>query len=130
MVISGATVFVSAKTALVATPATEALTLYAPPVALAVNAGAVATPLELVVTVIVVPPLVPPVKVPLAPLAGAVNVTEAPLTRFPPLSFTVACKAVGKAVVTGALCGVPAVAVIVAGGPARLVKENAAGAVT
>lgn len=116
--------FVRANEAFDVTPLTEAVTVYAPPVALAVKAGAVATPLESVFTCVVAPP---PAKVPLAPLAGAVKVTVAPLTRFPPLSFTVAFKAVGKAVVTGALCGVPAVAMMLAGGPARLVREKAAG---
>ena len=128
IVTSGETVLVMAKTAGVTTPVTVAFTLYAPPVALAVNVGAVATPLAFVVTIAVNPPFVPPVNVPLAPLAGAVNVTEAPLTRFPPLSFTVACNAVAKAIVTGVLCGVPAVAVMLAGDPTRLVSENAAGA--
>jgi hypothetical protein len=80
----------------------------------------------LVVAVAVSPPFVPPANVPLAPVDGAVKVTVAPLTRFPPLSFTVACSAVGNAVVTGTLCGVPAVAAILAGGPARLVSENVA----
>src|SRR5438309_11715289 len=37
------------------------------------------------------------------------------------MSFTVAVKFVAKAVFTVALCGVPAVAAIEAGGPARLV---------
>jgi hypothetical protein len=51
----------------------------------------------------------------LAPLAGAANVTVTPLNGFPPESFTVAWSAVAKAVLTVALCGVPAVAVILAG---------------
>jgi hypothetical protein len=42
-----------------------------------VNAGEVATPLELVVAVAV---FVAPANVPLAPVAGAANVTAAPLT--------------------------------------------------
>ena len=49
-----------------------ATTLYEPPVALAVNVGAVATPLLLVEATAVVDG---PGKVPLAPLAGAVKVT-------------------------------------------------------
>src|ERR1700722_6078540 len=96
----------------------------------AVNTDAVATPLALVIAVTVVSPLVPPTNVPLAPLEGAVNVTVAPLTRLPPASFTVACKLVMNAAVTAAFCGVPAVAVMVAGGPARFVSENAAGVAT
>ena len=84
---------------------------------LAVNDGAVATPLAFVVTVALA------LNVPPAPLAGAANITLAPLTGFPPLSFTVACRAVANAVPMVALCGVPAVAVIVPGpeaGPWRM----------
>jgi hypothetical protein len=88
---------------------------------------AVATPLAFVVAVVT---FVPFANVPPAPVLGAVNVTVAPLTRFPPLSFTVACRAVGNAVLIAMLCGVPAVAVTLAGGPARLVSENAAGVPT
>ena len=71
----------------------------------------------------------PPANVPLAPVDGAVNVTLAPLTGLLPLSLTVACKAVGKAVLITMLCGVPAVGVMAAGGPERFVSENAAVAV-
>jgi hypothetical protein len=77
---------------------------------LAVNASAVATPLLLVVAVAVAEPA----KVPLAPLPGAVNVTTTPLTGLLLASFTVACSAVANAVLTVALCGVPAVAVMLA----------------
>ena len=49
-----------------------------------------------------------PPNVALAPPAGAVNVTVTPLSKLPPLSFTVACSAVANAVLTVALCGVPA----------------------
>ena len=86
------------------------------------NTGAEATPLALVVAVAVRPPFVPPVNVPLAPLEGAVNVTVTPLTRFPPLSFTVACRLLVKDLVIAALCGVPAVAAIDAAGPVRFVR--------
>jgi hypothetical protein len=78
---------------------------------LAVNAGAVATPLLLVVAVALATPAA---KLPLGPLAGAVNVTIAPLTGLLFASFTVACSAVANAVLTVALCGVPAVAVMLA----------------
>jgi hypothetical protein len=64
-------------------------------------------PLLLVVTV------AEPAKLPLAPLTGAAKVTEAPLTGLLLASFTVACSAVANAVPTVALCGVPAVAVMV-----------------
>ena len=76
---------------------------------LAVNCEAVAMPLPLVVTVTVV---VEFAKVPLAPLPGAVKVTETPLTGFPD-SVTVAARLVAKALPTAVLWGVPALAVIV-----------------
>jgi hypothetical protein len=66
-------------------------------------------PLELVVAVAV---LLPPAKVPLAPLAGAVKVTTTPLVGDPPV-VTVATRGAANAVLTTALCGVPLVAVIV-----------------
>jgi hypothetical protein len=90
---------------------------------LAVN-DAAATPLLLVVTVIVA---VLFENVPLAPLLGAVNVTETPLTGLLLASFTVACSAVANAVLIVALCGVPAVAVTLAAGPAPLVRAKFAG---
>jgi len=83
----------------------------------AVNAGAVATPLAFVVTVAVVEP---PANVPLAPLAGAVNVTATPPSRLLLASFTVAASVVAKLVFTVALCGVPEVAVMLAGGPEEI----------
>jgi hypothetical protein len=79
---------------------------------LAVNAGAVATPLAFVVAV-----FTPPAKVPLAPLVGAANVTTTPLNRLLPASRTVAWSCVANAELIVALCGVPAVAVTLAGGP-------------
>ncbi len=110
---AGPTVFVSEKLAGVATPATDAVTLYGPPaVAFAVNVAEVATPLAFVVAV-----FTPPAKVPLAPLPGAVNVTNTPLTGLFPASRTVACSCVANAVLIVALWGVPAVAVMLAGGP-------------
>jgi hypothetical protein len=62
---------------------------------LAVNAGEVATPLELVAAVAT---FVAPAKVPLAPEAGAVNVTVTPLTGFESLSTTVATRGLVNAV--------------------------------
>ena len=124
---AGPTRLVSENAVGVETPVTVAFTVYAPAVAFAVNTDEVAIPLAFVVACAVAPP---PANVPLAPLAGAVNVTVAPLTGFPPLSFTVAWSAVGNAVLMAMLCGVPAVAVIVAGGPATLVSANAAGVPT
>jgi len=118
--------FVSAKLAGVETPDTDAVTLYGPPaVVLAVKTAAVATPKEFVVAVVT-----PPANVPLAPLPGAANVTVTPLTGLPPASFTVAWNCVVYAVPTVALCGVPAVAVMLAAGPVKLVSEKFAGVET
>jgi hypothetical protein len=111
---------VSEKLAGVATPPTEAVTVYGPPaVLLAVKIGAVATPCAFVVAV-----FTPPAKVPLAPLAGAAKVTVTPPTRLFPASFTVACSCAAKAVLIVALCGVPAVGEMLAGAPARLFSEK------
>ena len=93
--------------------------------ALAVRTAEVATPLALVVAV-----LTPPAKVPLAPVAGALNVTTTPLTGLLPASFTVATSAAANAVLIVALCGVPLVAVMVAAAPALLVREKFAGVAT
>src|SRR5882724_536602 len=71
-----------------------------------------------------------PANAPLAPLPGAANVTLTPERVFPPASFTVACRAVAKAALTCALWGVPAVAVMVAGGPGLFVKLKLAGDAT
>jgi hypothetical protein len=82
MVSTGVAVFVSEKVAEFDAPETVAVIAYGPPtVLLAVNTGAMATPVGLVFTVAVVPP---PANVPLAPEPGAVNNTGAPLTALPP----------------------------------------------
>jgi hypothetical protein len=98
-------------------PATLAVIVYAPVCPFAVKLGAVAIPLT--VTAVAVGD---PLKAALAPLLGAVNVTVIPLSKLLPASLTVACRAVAKAVLTIALCGVPLVAVILAGGPALFVR--------
>jgi hypothetical protein len=67
-----------------------------------------------------------PAKVPLAPVAGAVNVTTAPFTGLLPLSTTVAASSAGNAELTGVLCGVPLVGVIAAGDPVVLESEKLA----
>ena len=54
-------------------------------------------------------------RVALAPVGGAAKDTVTPDSGFPPESFTVACRAVAKAVPTETDCGVPPVAVILAG---------------
>src|ERR1017187_10486886 len=79
-------IFVSEKLAGVATPTTDAVTVYGPPaVPLAVN-GADATPDPLVAIVMVTVELL---NNPLAPLFGAVNVTFTPDTGLLPASVTV-----------------------------------------
>src|ERR1044072_6326321 len=86
-----AAVFVSAKTAEVDPPASVAVTLYGPPtMEFAVNAGAVATPLESVVTVALLE------NEPLAPFAGAAKVTRTALLGIP-ASVTIACSGAAKA---------------------------------
>ena len=93
---------------------------------LAVNVAEVATPLALVTAV-----FAPPANVPLAPVcAGAVNVTVTPETGLLLASFTVACKVEANALLSEALCGVPAVAVIVAAGAAVLVRAKLAAVAT
>jgi hypothetical protein len=79
---------------------------------------------------LVVAVFAPPANVPLAPLAGALNVTVIPLAGLFDASLTVACSWVVNAVLIAALCGVPAVAVILAGAPAKLVREKFAGVET
>ena len=93
---------------------------------LAVRVGAVATPLVLVVEEAVVSP---PRKVPLAPLVGAVKVTVMPLTGLLLESFTVAARAFGKLLFIAVLCGVPAVAVTLAGGPVFTARVKLVGRV-
>jgi hypothetical protein len=72
----------------------------------------------------------PPVKLALAPLVGTVNVTVTPLTGVLLALITVACKAVPNAVFPAVLCGVPAVAVILAGVWAVFVRLKLAGVAT
>jgi hypothetical protein len=88
---------------------------------LAVKGGDAATPEVLVSRVAVIPP---PAKVPLAPEAGALNVTLTPETGLPLASFTVTTNGLLKAWVTGALCPPPEVAVMVEAGPAVFVMAK------
>ena len=97
---------------------TLAVTVYEPGVALAV-AVTLATPWALVTAVA-------PESVAPAPEAGAEKFTVTPLNGLPPASFTVACSAVMNVVEIAVACGVPPVAVTLAGGPAVLVSEKAA----
>lgn len=71
-----------------------------------------------------------PPKDALAPVAGAVKVTVTPLSRLFPASLTVTWSAEANGVLTVALCGVPAVAIMLAGGPGRLVMLKLAGVPT
>jgi hypothetical protein len=87
----------------------------------AVRIGEVARPFASVVTLAVADGGVV-AKVPLAPDAGAVNVTVAPLTGFEPLSTTVATSGAANAAPTTALCPDPLVGVIDAAAPAVLVR--------
>jgi hypothetical protein len=107
--VAGPEVFVRLKVVVAVTPATLAVTALAPTVALAVNTDEVATPLALVVSVSVFDALV--ANVPLAPVAGAVKTTNAPLTGDPPI-VTVATSGDPKAVLIAALCDAPLVAAI------------------
>src|SRR5215472_16969920 len=109
------------KLAVEATPETDAVTMYAPAVVLAVKTAAVATPEAFVVAV-----LTPPAKVPLAPLVGALKVTVTPLTGLLKESCTVTWNCTANAVLTVALCGVPAVVAMLAAAPATLVREKLA----
>jgi hypothetical protein len=95
---------------------------------LAVKVEEVATPLALVVSVSVRDEF--EANVPLAPVAGAVNVTEAPLTGFELLSTTVATSGAPKAVLMVAFCSEPLVAVIDAAGPDVLFRLKVVVAMT
>src|SRR5271170_3837818 len=98
---------------------------------LAVNIPEVATPLALVVAVKL---MAPPGNVPLGlfePLSGVLKETVAPLTGAPAALVTVATNGAANAVPMAALCGVPLVAVMLAGvAAAVLVSAKFAGAVT
>ena len=83
-----------------------------PAAPLAVKNGAVATPDAFVMARAL---LRPPAKRPDAPLAAALNVTTRPGNGWFPASATSTVIAVAYAVLSGALCGVPDCAVIVAG---------------
>jgi hypothetical protein len=70
----------------------------------------VATPAAFVIALVL-----PPAKVPPAPLAGGVNVTVTPETGLLFASLTVAESGDGKGVAIFVVCGVPPVALIEAG---------------
>ena len=70
----------------------------------------------------------PPVKVAVAPLAGAWKVTTAPLTAAPVPSSTSACSVVANTALTVAVCGLPACTWIEL--PPSLVRVKVAGVET
>jgi hypothetical protein len=109
----GPEVLVRLKLVVAVTPATLAVTTTAPIVPFAVKADDVATPVASVVSVSVFDALV--ANVPLAPVPGAVKITNAPLTGDPPI-VTVATSGAEYAVLSAALCGVPLVAAIASDG--------------
>ncbi len=111
--------FVSRKSAGVATPATDARTVSEPAVAFAVYVGADAVPVVSVATAVLV---TGPGNVPPAPDAGAVKVTLAPVMTLLFASRTSALSGVPNALLIVALCGVPLVAAIEAAGPGLTVK--------
>jgi hypothetical protein len=125
---SGLVVLVRMKLAGVATLLTVAVTVKPPVVALAVKVDDVATPLALVVSVSVVVEF--EVNTPLAPVAGAVNVTAAPVTGFELLSKTVATRGAPNAVLISATCSDPLVAAMDAAGPDVFVRRKLTDAVT
>src|SRR3982751_693650 len=67
----------------------------------------------------------PPLSVAVAPLVGAWNVTTAPFTAVPVPSRTRACSCEANAVLTVAVCGLPACTWMVQ--PPSFVSVNAAG---
>jgi hypothetical protein len=64
------------------------------------------------------------VNVPLAPLAGGVNITTTPLTGLFPESVTVATNGAANVVLIAALCPEPLVATTLAAAPVLLVREK------
>jgi hypothetical protein len=126
---AGPEVFVRLKLVVAVTPATLAVTVSAPIVPFAVNVDEVATPLALVVSVSEFDEF--DRNVPLAPVVGAVKITNAPLTGDPPI-VTVATSGVANAVLSAALCPVPPVAATASAGVLKfellqLVKKTKAG---
>ena len=125
--VSGAArLFVNEKEAGVNSP-TAAVTTYLPTVALAVRDDEMAMPWLLVAAVFV---KLPPLKLALAPLKGALKVTDAFGMGLPYASFTVAANGAPNAVSTIALWGVPPVAVIEAAGPGVFVSAKLAAVLT
>jgi hypothetical protein len=113
----GPEVFVRLKLTVAVVPATKAVTVLAPSVPLAVKVDEVTTPLALVVSVSVFVEV--DANVPLAPVAGAVKTTNAPLTGCPPI-VTVATNGAANGVLSAVVCGVPLFAAIDSSGEEKL----------
>jgi hypothetical protein len=118
--------FVSLKVAAVVTPFAAAVTLEPPATVFAVTLSD-NWPLPFVVAVIVIVLLL---NFSLAPLDGAVNVTLAPDTALPKLSFTVATKALPNGVFTVVLWPDPEVTTMLAAAPATFVSLKVAAVLT
>jgi hypothetical protein len=114
-------VFVRLKLAL--NDAVVAVIAYPPAFVLAVKTEVAKTPDEFVIPVNVT---APPTNVPLAPLLGAVKVTDAFGTGFPSPSRTVACNTAANAVFTVALCEFPPVGLMDPAAPAVFVRKKSA----
>jgi len=99
--------------------------MFAPELPFAVKSADVATPLALVVAIVLFEAV--SANIPLAPVAGAVKVTTAPLTGFWPPSTTLATKGDENGVFTMTPCELPLVAAIDAGAPVVFVRLNLAG---
>lgn len=119
---AGPDVLVSEKLAEVVAPVALAVIVKAPAMRFAAKDGELAWPLDPVTAVTVVEPL----KVALAPGAGAVKVTVAPETALPPMSFTTTPSVLENVVLIGALSGVNPTAVTVDAAPALFVSEKVA----
>jgi hypothetical protein len=104
-----AVVFAKLKVAPVCADGAEAVTVYAPTVAFALNTVEVANPFASVVAVLALLPV--SANLPLAPVVGAVKVTATPLTGDPFL-VTAATRGEAKAPPIAWLCGVPPAAAI------------------
>ena len=99
-------------------PGVVAVTWNVPGVPFAVAVGAAAIPIALVVTV------VGPANVTLAPLAGALNVTDAFDTGFPKASATLARSGAAYAVPTAAVCPLPSNTVMLAAAAGAIWNES------
>src|SRR5579872_3534699 len=110
-----------ARVNVVERPAALALTTKDPAIPFAVNTVEVAIPDASVTTV-----LIPPAKVPLAPVAGAAKVTGTRLTPLLFASLTITCNRFGNAVLTEACCSEPPTTASDVGSPVVFVRVKLA----